>query len=510
MTTYGDIRISTLALVLALSGCQGVLASSRDGGDLPGIDSGSVVPPRDGGGTTTDAGTTLPPTDGGSNPPPMDGGSNPPPNDTGVTPPPSDTGVTPPPNDTGTPLRDSGPRRDAGPPGPLVPRPAGMYFGANFWNIGWEGWENYFQAGVNWSTTTDPWRPELISDLQQYARVLRFMDWGPTNNAAIVSWSQRIQKTDNQYTAELPTSRGGQAGSERGVAYEWQIDLANRVGADLWITIPHTVNDDFIRQLARLVKGNLRSDLRVYVEFSNETWNWGFQQTQWCSDGFATSGLPGTLTYMGKTVYTDPQVAYCTYRALGALAIWEDEWSDQPGRVVKVLGNWTGYSNWPAYVATWGDVHPITIQQMAMMHDATYNPSNVHIDAYAVAPYFDGNSVGELQGAAAGVINNVRTSHAALALEGSGIPLICYEGGQQGAGGSNQTAVARDPAMYGFLQGVYDQLDLYLDGPMTFYTHTGWQEGQWAWGLKPRTTGNAANELYKWNATIDWVNAHGR
>ncbi len=39
---------------------------------------------------------------------------------------------------------------------------------------------------------------------------------------------------------------------------------------------------------------------------------------------------------------------------------------------------------------------------------------------------------------------------------------------------------------------------------------TGRQEGQWAFGLKPHTAGNAADALYEWNATIDWVTAHSR
>ncbi len=68
------------------------------------------------------------------------------------------------------------------------PAPGTKFFvGTNFWNIDWEGQGDFFVDNVDFTTTTNPWKPALLSDLAPYCAMLRFMDWnqGPTtsNNA---------------------------------------------------------------------------------------------------------------------------------------------------------------------------------------------------------------------------------------------------------------------------------------------------------------------------------------
>jgi hypothetical protein len=151
--------------------------------------------------------------------------------------------------------------------------------GANFWNIGWEGWEDFFKPDVNWSTTNDPWNPVLINELKQ-AKIhcLRFMDWNEINTSCIVDWNQRIPKTANHYNQDnkIPCFVDHYDGSTNthtlewnatypyGVAHEWQIDLCNRIGADYWINVPVTASDDFVYQLAMLIKNQLNPNLKVY------------------------------------------------------------------------------------------------------------------------------------------------------------------------------------------------------------------------------------------------------
>jgi len=92
---------------------------------------------------------------------------------------------------------------------PTPATPSRMAVGTNFWNKGWGyGWSDYFNSGVNWSTTTDPWKQSFIDDLinAKYS-VLRFMDWGETNSSSVKTWNQRVLKTANQYTS-------------KGIAYE--------------------------------------------------------------------------------------------------------------------------------------------------------------------------------------------------------------------------------------------------------------------------------------------------
>jgi len=67
--------------------------------------------------------------------------------------------------------------------------------------------------------------------------------------------------------------------------YELIVEMANETRSDLWINIPHTASDQFIREAAEYVKAHLDPDLRIMVEFSNEYWTTIFDQYQYFVDG---------------------------------------------------------------------------------------------------------------------------------------------------------------------------------------------------------------------------------
>jgi hypothetical protein len=379
--------------------------------------------------------------------------------------------------------------------------PGKMFLGANFWRHTWgNGPGDYFKSGVNFASTTDPWQPQLISDLS-YAKVLRFMDWGPTNGSKFVSWSQRVPKTGDQTGYSVPLSAGdGSNDTGEGVAYEWQIDLANRANADFWVNIPHGANDDFILQLAKLISANLNSGKKVYVEYSNEVWNYGFYQNKYVAQQFKSAGLPQNVTYQGKSVYLEDWVAYGTFRALQAFDIFEQVFGKDSPRLVKVLAGQLDFSNWPDYVATWGDIHPLVNEHMAALHSPAFNPKNIKVNAYALAPYWSGDTVAQMRPSVDTQVEHMAEAKRALDLEGSGIPLICYEGGQDG---SNQVKNAKDPAIYQLTLDAYNKFKPLINGPFVTYTHVGW-DGNYAWGLKQSTNATLA-ESHKYRATLDWA-----
>ena len=82
------------------------------------------------------------------------------------------------------------------------------------------------------------------------------MDWQHTNAQTDVTWNDRKQIRHRTYARVVPI--------------EHMLTLSNIVGADPWFCMPHTANDDYIRNFAQLALNTLRSDLRVYVEHSNE------------------------------------------------------------------------------------------------------------------------------------------------------------------------------------------------------------------------------------------------
>jgi hypothetical protein len=112
---------------------------------------------------------------------------------------------------------------------------------------------------------------------------VRFMDWQMTNgNTAwdadgpvVQSWSGRKQVTDASYQP-IPALN-----KKDGVPYEVMCALCNEVRMDLWLCVPVAADDGYLAQLARCIHDNLDRDLNVYLEYSNEVWNWGFNQYSW-------------------------------------------------------------------------------------------------------------------------------------------------------------------------------------------------------------------------------------
>jgi hypothetical protein len=92
---------------------------------------------------------------------------------------------------------------------------------------------------------------------------------------------------------------------------------ANEGKKDLWICIPHQADDEYIRKLAQLCKYGsdgrepykskvenpvfppLDPELNLYVEYSNEIWNFQFSQTPWCREQGKAHGHP--LNFDGES-----------------------------------------------------------------------------------------------------------------------------------------------------------------------------------------------------------------
>ena len=115
------------------------------------------------------------------------------------------------------------------------------------------------------------------------------MDWMATNNSLAKEWSGR--KRPGFYTmvgeeGDAIGRWGKPAGTfpqlfAGGVAPEIMILLANMTQTDPWFCMPHRATPEYMTEFARLVKAKLDPKRKVYLEYSNEVWNWGFQQAGW-------------------------------------------------------------------------------------------------------------------------------------------------------------------------------------------------------------------------------------
>ena len=111
---------------------------------------------------------------------------------------------------------------------------------------------------------------------------LRCMDLLSTNSNMLVNWSDRPQPGTKNVCQWFPNNSNGHPS---GIPLEDCFALAAAAGPpskDLWINVPALASDDYINQFAALVArlAPMGSDFRVYIEYSNEPWNWGMAQRQ--------------------------------------------------------------------------------------------------------------------------------------------------------------------------------------------------------------------------------------
>ncbi len=380
--------------------------------------------------------------------------------------------------------------------GTATPTPStGMKMGTNFWfhagpkTGSWTG-ETAFKTGINWGTAyssgTDVWNPTFFNELQPYS-TLRFMDWGSTNNSNQVNWSTRRQPTDDQANIDNTIDSPG-------IAYEWMIDLCNRTMNDMWLCIPHQANWDYSYQLATLVKNKLNSSLKCYIEYSNETWNFGFGQAGYCKDqGVALNLQPAgfdTLDQYGKGY------AYHVYAAVRHFKQFDTVFAGQSSRIVKVISGQTG-SGWIASL------------HMAALKDPVINPDNVKANAYSIAPYIGHNVNGSAGDAVTQLRNLIPTAVSETTavrnqVVPNGLAFLAYEGGQHVLNGAD--IVNRNSGMYQLYIDYFNALKPYYS-LFVNYARTGVYGSGGAWGAQERT-GQSLSTAHKLRAIYDWINAN--
>ncbi len=157
-------------------------------------------------------------------------------------------------------------------------------------------------------------------------KALRFMNWQGTNSSNKVNWEDR--KSVTYHTQESGHGDWYLSAHEHGVAYEYIAQLCNILQKDAWICVPHSATDDYIAQMAAFFRDNLDEDLTIYLEYSNEVWNWQFTQAHWV-DG----NRPLNLNY--------PR-AIAEY-VRNTFEIWYDVFDEDSSRVKRVLGTQAGY-----------------------------------------------------------------------------------------------------------------------------------------------------------------------
>ncbi|MGO9241978.1 MAG: fibronectin type III domain-containing protein [Bryobacteraceae bacterium] len=121
-------------------------------------------------------------------------------------------------------------------------------------------------------------------------------------------WADRVQATDaSPGPLGLPQNNinGHQS---HGLPWEHMIMFANQTNTDMWLHVPISADDDYVTQLATLVKsGNgytpgLNANLHVYVEYGNEVWNTGFDNYYWNDIQATAAGISDLQEYVRRSI----------------------------------------------------------------------------------------------------------------------------------------------------------------------------------------------------------------
>jgi len=226
---------------------------------------------------------------------------------------------------------------------------------------------------------TDYFRPIFFDRLKNF-KVIRFMDWQGTNFSPIKTWEDRTTLSSRGWAENF--------GDGPGMPLEVLISLCNKTGISPWFCMPHQADDDFIQKFAEMVRDSLNPQLDIYIEYSNEVWNFIFVDDAWWE------GQSGQNSYAYQQAqlrgwdcdtcyFWDPFGKWVAQRSIEIFDIWNSVFSNDSDRIKKILP----IQNGP------GNATPATLQ-----HQINGIPACQQADFVAGAPYFDGNVGPETEG----------------------------------------------------------------------------------------------------------------
>ncbi|WP_303539759.1 hypothetical protein [Sphingomonas natans] len=321
--------------------------------------------------------------------------------------------------------------------------------------------------------------PDFLSDMRPF-RVIRFMDWMKTNGAPMQTWANR--STENDFSQ-----------IRNGMAVEYMVALANKLGSDPWFTLPFDTDPAYYRNFAIYVRDHLAPGRKAYVELSNEVWNSGFKQSQ-------DAVQRGTKLYPG----IDGRLAgdyYYADRVRDVMKTWSEVFAGQTNRIVRVLGG----------QAVWKER-----SEDMLAHKETWKS----VDALAIAPYF-GHTVQDIDQAGPTRVEKVIArlpAEADQAIEAAvaqkkiadkyNVDLIGYEGGSDSIAynpeaGRDANAINHDPRMYDIYMRYLEAWRTKVGGLLVLYSGTDTN----IYG-HIQYTGQPLDQVPRMKAVVDFIARH--
>lgn len=322
-----------------------------------------------------------------------------------------------------------------------------------------------------------PFNPLYLNDIRPFS-VYRPLGWG--GDGTETSWDDRLTP-DACYAF-----RKHKAGAGR--AWEQYIQIANIMHRDIWITVPHKADDNYMAQLAKLFKEKLDPERKVYIEYSNEVWNNSFDQCGYAYWQGGEMGFPGP----------NENLWFQAARSAQLFKSFNDEFGENSTQVVRVIAGW----------------HAVPDQNKILftaLNSSQANPYGVKPDAFATAPYIGGGrfSLADMRDHIT-EIQKRAVANRAIA-DAKGVAYITYEGGQHISRGGEDLIreINSDPDIYNVYMEYLAALEEAGVEMLNHFTAvSGWSE-YGAWGAK-EFVGQSMEVAHKYRALYDYMTASGQ
>ncbi len=301
------------------------------------------------------------------------------------------------------------------------------------------------------SDPTQMFTNQFLNQLKPFSTI-RYENWMQVIGSTISTWQQRTPPTSFLAT------------TSSGVPYEDMIELANESQTNMWINIPALADSNYVQNLAELIKADLDPNLKVYVEYSDETWNWAFPEAYQI---MALAQSNPLVTPNGDLGLIEQQTAY------------------EIVQISNTFNSVFGAGNTQVQPVLAGFIPDTTVLSSELgFIESHYGSPSQYIADLAIAPYIGPTASQDVPGLTldqlfADLDQNLSTyyipwlqSNEALAQQW-GLPLITYEGGQNLTAPNNidysvMLQAQSDPRMYQFYTTMMNEWNEYV-GPTNLF-----------------------------------------
>jgi len=275
------------------------------------------------------------------------------------------------------------------------------------------------------SNPTQMFTNTFLHQLQPFS-TLRFMNWMQTNGSTVSTWQERTPPTS--FLATGPA----------GVPYEDMIELANESQKDMWINIPALATSNYVQNLAELIDTELDPNLKVYLEYSNETWNNGDLANSQILQAAQSNPL---VTATDPFSQVEQQSAFELY---SSAQIFDQVFGTGSARIRPVLGGWAAIAD--------------AAQTQLQFIQTNYGAPSQYIWGVSIAPYLSlpggddvpGLTINQLFADLNQDLNtkyvSTITANQAVA-QAYNIPLVAYEGGESMYAFNNLNYAVKEESM---------------------------------------------------------------